>query len=412
MTRKAEGADAGSAHGGTFTTTRRGPATARRAATSRRLAREARQRRLAYIALFGVIVVVAATLVVGALWQFVISPARAVATVNGVTIRNDVFQRYQTFETTLLRNQAARLQAEISKLQADTKHAAANGPFISQLQQQLQQVQTYQANIPAYTLSQMENALELKQAATKIGAAPTPAQLNTAMANLRKEAGGPIGYAQLLSATGVQVGDLRTYFAAPGVVQQNVTKHFEAKVTAAQPEAKARHILVKETSKTLADKLAAEVRKVGANFAALARRYSTDNGLQAGVPLTGTAKLQAQRKSSAFNGGWLRDPSQPFVPNQPTWLTPQTSFVAPVLDAILAMKPGEVRVVHSQFGWHVIQVTQHGTLHLNKTQLNTLRQQKGAQDYQQWVATATDSTKNKVVPPDPYVQFPSTTPSA
>jgi parvulin-like peptidyl-prolyl isomerase len=410
MTRKPEGADAGAAHGGTFTTTRHGPATARRAATSRRLAREARQRRLAYIALFGVIVVVAATLVVGALWQFVISPAQAVATVNGLTIHNDVFQRYQKFETNVLTNQAGQLQAEISKLQADKKHAAANGPFISQLQQQLQQVQSYQANIPAYTLSQMERALELTQAAAKIGAAPTTAQLNTAMANLRKQAGGPVGYAQLLSATGVQPGDLRTYFAAPGVVQQNVTKHFEAKVTATQPEAKARHILVK--SKTLADKLAAEVRK-GANFAALARKYSLDNGLQAGVPLTGTAKLQAQRKSSAFNGGWLRDPdpSQPFVPNQPTWLTPQTSFVAPVLDAILSMKPGEVRVVHSQFGWHVIQVTQHGTLHLSKAQLTALRQQKGAQDYQQWEATATDSTKNKVVPPDPYVQFPSTTPS-
>jgi parvulin-like peptidyl-prolyl isomerase len=85
--------------------------------------------------------------------------------------------------------------------------------------------------------------------------------------------------------------------------------------------------------------------------------------------------------------------------------------VAPVLDAILSMKPGEVRVVHSTFGWHIIQVTQHGTLHLSQAQLKALRQQKGAQDYQQWEATATDSTKNKVVPPDPYVQFPSGTPS-
>jgi parvulin-like peptidyl-prolyl isomerase len=406
MTRKPEGADAGAAHGGTVTTTRRGSATARRAATSQRLAREARQRRLAYIALFGVIVLVAATLVVGALWQFVFNPAQTIATVNGVVIRNDVFQRYQKFETTLLTNQAGQLQAEISKLQADKKHAAANAPFISQLQQQLQQVQSYQANIPAYTLSQMERALELRQAAARIGAAPSSAQLDAAMANLRKQAG-PIGFAQYLSTTGVQLVDLRTYFAAPIVVQQNVTKHFEAKVTATQPEAKARHILVK--SKTLADKLTSEVRK-GANFATLARKYSTDNGLQAGVPLTGTAKLQAQRKSSAFNGGWLRDPSKPFVPNQPTWLTPQTGFDATVLDAILAMKPGEVRVVHSQFGWHVIQVTQHGTLHLSTSQLTALRQQKGAQDYQQWETTATDSTKNKVVPPDPYVQFPSTTP--
>jgi parvulin-like peptidyl-prolyl isomerase len=406
MTKKAEGADVGSAHGGTFTTTRRGPATARRAATSRRLAREARQTRLAYVALFGVIVVVVATLVVGALWQFVISPAQAVATVNGVAIRNDAFQRYQKFETTLLNNQAAQLQGEISRLQADTKHAAANAQLISQLQQQQQQVQSNQSNIPAYTLSQMENALELTQAAAKIGAAPTRAQLDAEMANLRKQAG-PIAYAQLLSTTGVQLDDLRTYFAAPGVVQQSVTKHFEGTVASTEPQAKARHILV--AGKARAQQLAAEVRK-GANFADLARKYSTDKGLQAGVPLTGTAKLQAERTSSAFNGGWLRDPSQPFVSNQPTWLTPQTNFVAPVLDAILSMKPDEVRVVHSQFGWHVIQVTQHGTLHLSKAQLNALRQQKGAQAYQQWQTTATDPTKNKVVPSNPYVQFPSATP--
>jgi parvulin-like peptidyl-prolyl isomerase len=334
-------------------------------------------------------------------------PGQTVATVNGVGIRNDVFQRYQKFEATLLTNQAARLQAEISKLQADTKNAAANGPFISQLQQLLQEVRSYQANIPAYTLSQMEQALELTQAAAKIGAAPTPSQLNAEMANLRKQAGGLIGYAQLLSTTGVQSGDLRTYFAAPSVVQQNVSKHFAATVTATQPKAKARHVLV--AGKARAQQLAAEVRQ-GANFAALARKYSIDNGLQVGVPLTGSAKLQAQRTSSAFNGGWLREPSQPFVPNQPTWLTPQTNFVAPVLSAILSMKPGEVRVVHSWFGWHVIQVTQHGTLHLSKAQLTALRQQKGAQQYQQWQAMATDPAKNKVVPPDPYVQFPSTTP--
>jgi parvulin-like peptidyl-prolyl isomerase len=411
MSKKAAGADAGSAHGGTFTTTRRGPAMARRAATSSRLAREARQRRLAYVALFVVIVGVVATLVVGALWQFVISPAQAVATVNGKAIRNDVFQRYQNFETALLTNQAAQLQSEIAKLQADTKHAAANTQIIAQAQQQLQQMQSNQSNIPAYTLSQMENALELTQAAARIRVPPTSAQLNAAMATLQKQAGGPIAYHQLLSTTGVQPGDLRTYFAAPGVVQQNVTKHYEGAVASTEPQAKARHILV--AGKARAQQLAAQVGK-GASFAALAKKYSIDKGLQAGVPLTGTAKLQAERKSSAFNGGWLRDPdpSKPFVPNQPTWLTPQTSIDATVLNAILAMKPNEVRVVHSTDGWHVIQVTQHGTLHLSKAQLNALRQQKGAQDYQQWQTTATDPTKNKVVPSSPSLQFPSGTPGA
>src|SRR5205814_3032650 len=122
--------------------------------------------------------------------------------------------------------------------------------------------------------------------------------------------------------------------------QQNVTKHFEGKVASTEPQAKARHILVAGNQKARALQLAAAVRK-GASFAALARKYSIDNGLQGSTALTGTAKLQAQRTSSAFNGGWLRDPSQPFVRNQPTWLTPQTSFVAPVLNALLSLKAGE-----------------------------------------------------------------------
>ena len=163
-------------------------------------------------------------------------------------------------------------------------------------------------------------------------------------------------------------------------------------------------------SKTEADLLAQSIRK-GADFAALAKAKSTDNGgvtIKAGVPLTGTAKLQYEQ-SSAANGGWLRDPSAPFVKNQPTWLTPQTSFVPEVLNAALAMKPGEVRVAHSQYGYHVIQVTAHATKQLSKAEQASIRQQKGQTGWQNWQTTATDPAKNKVSPANPYSQFPAGT---
>ena len=80
---------------------------------------------------------------------------------NGVAIRNDTFQRYQKFQTYLLNNQLAQLQGQLTKLQSDTKHAAANAPVIQALQQQFTQLQGNASNIQAYTLSQMESALEL-----------------------------------------------------------------------------------------------------------------------------------------------------------------------------------------------------------------------------------------------------------
>src|SRR5581483_3501569 len=200
--------------------------------------------------------------------EYVIAPAQPVATVNGVVIRTDTFNRYQKLQSYLLQNQTVGLQNQIAQLQADTKNKAANAATIQSLNQQLQLVQSNASNIPAYTLQSMETTLEETQAAAKINAAPTPAQLDAEMANIQKQAGGPAGYGQLLKSPGVQPDDLRTYLAAATVVQNNVTKHFEGTVSPNQPQAKARHILV--AKKTLANQLAQQIRK-GANFAVLAK---------------------------------------------------------------------------------------------------------------------------------------------
>ena len=401
---------------------------ARRPATSVRLAREAQQQRLWYFGLFGVIGLSVLALLGGALWQYVIYPAQPVATVNNQAIRTDTFNRYQKFQQALLNNQSNQLLQEQAQLQANTKNAAANTQILQQLQQQQQTVSGNLQNVPAYTLSQMEQALELQQAAGKTGTQATPAQLDAQMTTLKKQA----GYNSLISSTGVQDADVRTYFATPAVVQQNVTKHYQGTVLATQPQAKARHILVAAKDKALADNLATAIKSNnGATFGALAQRYSIDNGGVAPTPPTTTKGQTAQQKqqaltqykqqlaqykqgqkqTSAFNGGWLRDPSQPFVANQPSWLTSQTQFVPEVLNAILAMKPNEVRVVKSQYGYHVIQVTARGAHTLSKTERNTLLQQNGQKGYQTWFQTATDPAKNKISPSNPYAQFPAATPA-
>lgn len=84
------------------------------------------------------------------------------------------------------------------------------------------------------------------------------------------------------------------------------------------------HILFKETDKATAVKVLAEVR-AGGNFASLAKKYSTDTG-------------------SAAKGGDLGWPNTPYVPE----------FAA----AVARLGKGQVsEVVKTQFGWHIIKVT-------------------------------------------------------
>lgn len=101
--------------------------------------------------------------------------------------------------------------------------------------------------------------------------------------------------------------------------------------------------------------------------------------------------LRARRQSSAYNDGWLRDPSQPFRGNQPTWLWPGMTIYAPVdplvvpvepseLGTALTMKPNEVRVVRGNRGWYVIQVARYAWRRLTPTE----RQFLASQQYWSW----------------------------
>ena len=402
----------------------------RRTPTSARLAHEARQQRIWYLGLFTVIGLIVVTLVGGALFTYVIGPATPAATVNGTVIRTDTFQHYQKWEGYLLRNQQNQLQQ------------LASQPGAAQyVAQQQQTIQGNINNIQAYTLQQMEQSLEEQRAAAAIGAAPTPAQLQaefTRQATRFDKQSGPGAFQKLIDSLGVSAGDMQRYFFALSLVEQAVTKHFQGTAPATQHWAKARHILV--GTKLVADRLARLVKANPTLFGRLARQYSTDNGLapQPGtLPVTGTARLLAQGRSSAFNGGWLADPSPastaqtpptrykvvrgkngkttrvaiPAPLYQPTWLTPLTSYVKPVLNAVLTMKPREVRIAQSQFGYHVIRVEQTTTHHLSKQERTSILQTNGQQGLTAWRTAALDPTKNEVSPSNPYAQFPQGTPT-
>jgi len=117
---------------------------------------------------------------------------------------------------------------------------------------------------------------------------------------------------------------LLTKEVAPQITDAALKARFD-KTMAGKPgaeEVHARHILV--PTKEEADKIIAQLNK-GANFAALAKKYSKDPGAADGGDL----------------GFFKKD-----------------EMVPAFADAAFALKPGEYTKtpVHTQFGWHVIQV--------------------------------------------------------
>lgn len=120
-----------------------------------------------------------------------------------------------------------------------------------------------------------------------------------------------------------------------------------------EEQRRASHILVKD--KAEADKLASEIRKSPARFAELAKQESQDPG-------------------SAAKGGDLG------------WFG-RGMMVKPFEDAVFDMKQGELRVVQSEFGYHVVQVTgvQAGKARplaeVRKDLADELAQQKGAKKF-------------------------------
>jgi len=121
----------------------------------------------------------------------------------------------------------------------------------------------------------------------------------------------------------------------------------------------ARHILVKTLP--LANTIETQLQKNPGQFAALAKKYSTDTG-------------------SARSGGELG-----YFPR---------GVMVPVFEqAAFALKPGQIsKPVHSQFGYHIIQVEAHKNVPL--TALNPQLQQQVQQQYaqrqsiayRQWIA--------------------------
>jgi foldase protein PrsA len=264
----------------------------------------------------------------------------------------------------------------------------------------------------AQTVSELVQLAELKQQATKEHVSVSQGDVNKFLANLvtTKFQGSQAKFQAALKTAG-----LTTQSAKEQVFINLLAEKLHAKVTASAKvtadQARAfynsniaqytvpkgsttrniAHILV--ATKAAALKIEKQLQH-GANFATLAKQYSTDTG-------------------SAQNGGQL-------CMSKSGTAGPCQQMVAPFAKVAWKLKTGQISPpVHSQFGWHVIKAvgpimkgayTQPFSL-VQVTITQNLVQQKQGTVWQQWITDLQNEYKGKVSYQSGYAP-PTTTASA
>lgn len=177
------------------------------------------------------------------------------------------------------------------------------------------------------TMDQLVQIELLVQEAKRADVKIVPADIDAQVEQIRQsQAGGdPQRFLEFLKSANIDSeADLRTLLTRQQYIQAMILKH------TTMEQVRSRHILLAgdteeaiQARKGEAEALLAQIQ-AGGDFAALAKEKSDDPG----------------SKDKGGDLGWV----------------PRGAFVTEFEDAIFSMKANEVRLVKSQFGWHIIQV--------------------------------------------------------
>jgi len=225
------------------------------------------------------------------------------------------------------------LKTTIDKQIAQMKKAS---PSTFESTQGVQIEQQYRAQI----LNDLIDLQLVREAGKAVGVTVTTKQIDDYVAGLEQQYGSKAALETAMKTAGFDMAMLRDQIsnsllmegvsskvasgsAAPTAAQ--IKAHYDAnKATYATPaQVHAEHILLATKDKTLAQTVLAKV-KAGGDFKALAKQYSTDPG----------------SKDTGGDLGWAG--SSAYVPE----------FAA----AVDKMKVNDVRLVETQFGWHIIKL--------------------------------------------------------
>ena len=192
----------------------------------------------------------------------------------------------------------------------------------------------------AQVLSGLIDIELIKEAATTLGVSVTTQQIDDYVAQLQTQYGGAPALDTAMKTAGFTMDSLREQISvnllrdavaskvttgAITVTDAQIKSYYDQNASqfATPAQVHAEHILFATTDKATAQTVLAQV-KAGGDFAALAKKYSTDPG-------------------SAATGGDLG------------WAAP-SAYVTEFANAVNAMAVNDVRLVETQYGWHIIKL--------------------------------------------------------
>ncbi len=178
---------------------------------------------------------------------------------------------------------------------------------------------------PQETMKQLIDIELVVQSAQSEGTTIDQGRVDEQLSQLRAQHQDDAAFQEFLKSAYIESEEkLRSLIARQQLIEAMILKHTTAE------QVRSRHILLTgdspeaiEARKGEAEDLLAQIQG-GADFATLAKEKSDDPG----------------SKEQGGDLGWA----------------PRGVFVTPFEEAIFSMKQGEVRLVQSDFGWHIIQV--------------------------------------------------------
>lgn len=307
--------------------------------------REAIKERIALFSGIGIALVLFALLGWGWYHDNIAVPAaqqakndRIVATAGNQAIRYGFFHRFATFQKKQLSSALTQYQQELQQLQAAKKK---NQSGIAQVNAQISSVQQELNSVATVTLDQTLADYTLVQRSGKAGVPLTKKIKQAAMKQAETPVGGRLHLITLLSAGNLSLSEFKPIIFGD-YLHNLVAKKLAASVPHQQEKVRASHILIASNNKKLAEQVLAKAR-AGQDFAKLAKKYSTD-------------------KTSAVKGGDLG-------------YFAKGAMVQPFSKAAFSMKVGDIRLVKSQFGWHIIKKTGQKQARLTPTEYSQAQQQ-------------------------------------
>jgi hypothetical protein len=363
--------------------------------------KQARQNRIIWLSIGGLGLIVVLVLALGLSQEFLLKPAKAVATVNGAKIRVDDFQTMLTYQRYSLHANIRDLENALASI--DTSQQG-NDFLLSFYQQQLQQLQTSLATISETTLDQMIDDELIRQKANGVGITVTAADVQQNIDEQLLQVASP--------ATQVPVTDTQDAPTPTPVPAEQLDQIYQSALSGMQVTDKEFRGIVERGlyRSKLQDLLASQVVTTGLIIHVQMIVTDTEEialaaqaRIEAGEDFATVAKEISGDSQVQDNGGDLG------------WVTTgqmSSRYGQAMEDLVLSLSVGQVGEVESSSQFYVVKVLERNENGPLPADVVSQRQYSALQDWLDERKASPDVTIERMLQPDQIPPDPFATPTS